>query len=144
MLNSGIKILALRDKENRYSNSRVERNKAPYPPPFKLNGGSLTRQLLNQRFFLVKLNFESFTVATMTWLTVMEYLCHKWPRYPYVLLVGNTSRSFPNSCLITGFVTRLTRRVSLVEQELPTLPEHLSSPPVLSGVRVPRSLVYVL
>jgi hypothetical protein len=25
-------------------------------------------------------HFESFTVATMTWLTVMEYLCHKWPR----------------------------------------------------------------
>ena len=22
----------------------------------------------------------SFTVATKTWLTVMEYLCHKWPR----------------------------------------------------------------
>jgi hypothetical protein len=32
--------------------------------------------------------------------------------------------------LIIGFVTRSTRRVSLVEQELPTLPEHLSSPPV--------------
>jgi hypothetical protein len=31
--------------------------------------------------------------------------------------------------------------VSLVEQELPTLPEHLSSPPVFSGVRVIRSLV---
>jgi hypothetical protein len=33
--------------------------------------------------------------------------------------------------------------VSLVEQELPTLSEHLSSPPVSSGVRVrvPRSLV---
>jgi hypothetical protein len=30
-----------------------------------------------------------------------------------------------------GFVTRLTRRVSLVEQELLTLPEHLSSPPVV-------------
>jgi len=28
-----------------------------------------------------------------------------------------------------------------VEQELPTLPEHLSSPPVFSGVRVTRSLV---
>ena len=25
-------------------------------------------------------HFERFTVATMTWLTVMEYLCHKWPR----------------------------------------------------------------
>ena len=31
--------------------------------------------------------------------------------------------------------------MSLVEQELPTLPEHLSSPPVFSGVRVGRSLV---
>ena len=38
--------------------------------------------------------------------------------------------------LIIGFVTR---RVSLVEQELPTLPEHLSSPPVFCGVRVTRS-----
>jgi hypothetical protein len=65
----------------------------------------------------------SFTVATTTWLTVMEYLCHKWPRI--------CSRSFPRSWLITGFATRLTRRVSLVEQELLTLPEHLSSPPFL-------------
>jgi hypothetical protein len=39
------------------------------------------------------------------------------------------------------FVTRLTRRVILVEQELPTLPEHLSSFPVFSGVCVTRSLV---
>jgi len=35
--------------------------------------------------------------------------------------------------------------VPLVEQELFTLPEHMSSPPVFSGVRVTRSLVlYVL
>jgi hypothetical protein len=32
-------------------------------------------------------------------------------------------------------------RVTLVEQELLTIPEHLSSPPVFSGVRVTRSLV---
>ena len=32
------------------------------------------------------------------------------------------------SRLVTRFVTRLTRQVPLVEQELPTLPEHLSSP----------------
>ena len=31
--------------------------------------------------------------------------------------------------------------MSLVEQELPTLPEHLSSPPGFSGVHVTRSLV---
>ena len=34
-----------------------------------------------------------------------------------------------------------TRRVSLVEQELLTLSEQLSSPPVFSGVRVTRSLI---
>jgi hypothetical protein len=44
------------------------------------------------------------------------------------------------SKLITRFVTRLTRQVLLVEQELITLPEHLSSPPIFSGVRVTRSL----
>ena len=38
-------------------------------------------------------------------------------------------------------LTRLTRRVPLVEKEPLTLPEHLRSSPVLSGVRVTRSLV---
>jgi len=51
------------------------------------------------------------------------------------------SRSFPHSWFITGIVTRLTRRVPLVDQELLTLPEHLSSVPVFSGVRVTRSLI---
>jgi len=84
-------------------------------------------------------HFESFIVAIMTWLTVMEYLCHKWPRI--CSTCRNTLRSFPHSWLITGFVTTLTRRVPLVEQELLTLPEHMSSPPVFSGVRGTRSLV---
>jgi len=52
-----------------------------------------------------------------------------------------TSRFIPHSPLITGFVTRVIRRVLLVEQELPTLPEHPSSPPVLSGVCDIRSSV---
>jgi len=43
-----------------------------------------------------------------------------------------TSWSFLHSWLITGFVTSSTRQVSLVEQELLTLP---------GGVRVTRSLV---
>jgi hypothetical protein len=34
----------------------------------------------------------------------------------YVPLIVNTSRSFPHSWLFTGFATRLTRRVPLVEQ----------------------------
>ena len=44
-------------------------------------------------------------------------------------------------CFITGFLTGLTRRVPLVEQGLLTLPEHMISPPVFSGVRVTRTLV---
>ena len=58
----------------------------------------------------------------------------------YIPLVVSTTRSFPHSWPITGFVARLTRRVSLAEQELLILPEHLSSPPVFSGVRVTRFL----
>ena len=42
-------------------------------------------------------------------------------------------------CCSNGFECHL--RVPLVEQELPTLPEHLSSPQVFSGVPVTRSLV---
>ena len=75
----------------------------------------------------------------MTWFTVMEYLYHKWPRI--CSTCGKHFPFFPHSWHITGFVTRLTRWVSLVEQELLTLPEHMSSPLVFNGVRVTRSLV---
>ena len=69
-----------------------------------------------------------------------RFSCHKSPR------ICSTCRKYflvltPHSWLITGFVTRLTRRVPLVEQELFTIPEHTSSPPVFSGVRDTRSLV---
>jgi hypothetical protein len=49
---------------------------------------------------------------------------------------------FTHSWLITGFVTRVTWQVPLVEQELFTLPGHLSSPLVFSGVGVTRSLIF--
>ena len=89
----------------------------------------LTRKLLNQGFLLVKLqsSLRSF------------YGRHHdlVDRYGISVSQMNTDMfhlsSFPQSRLIIGFVTRLTRRVSLVEQELLTLPEHLSSFPVLVG-----------
>ena len=61
----------------------------------------------------------------------------------YVPLVVSTSRSFPHLWLITGFVTRVTRRVPLVEQELLTLPEHLSSPLFLVGFVLLDLLFYM-
>jgi hypothetical protein len=67
----------------------------------------------------------------MIWLTVMEYLCHKWSRicstcHKYFLVLSLFTTYY-------GFVTRLTWWVPLVE--------HLSSPPVFIGVRVTLSLV---
>ena len=82
------------------------------------------------------------TVATMTWLIAMEYLCRKWPRI--CSTCRTTSRSFPHWWVINGCATRLTGQVPLVEQELLTIPEHLRSPPVSTGVRVTRSLVVCL
>jgi hypothetical protein len=62
--------------------------------------------------------------------TIYQYydVSHKHGFEAHFLLVVYTSRSFPYSWLINGFVTRLTRGVSLVELELRTIPEHLSSP----------------
>ena len=80
----------------------------------------LTRKLMNQGFLLIKLKSS------------LRKFCGR--HHGYVALVVNTSRSFPHSRLITGFVTRLTRQMPLVKQELPTLPDHLSLPSVFSGV----------
>ena len=83
--------------------------------------------------------FERFTIATMTWLTVTKYLF----TYDHIYSTCRKHyRSFPYSWLATGFVARVIRRVSLVEQKLPTIPEHLCSPLVFSEFRVARSLFF--
>jgi hypothetical protein len=93
----------------------------------------ITMKQLNQGFLLVKLK--------SSWLGWMLWNICVTNDYGYVPIVLSTSWSFPHSWLITRFGTRLTWRVPLVEQEMLTLPEHLSSPSVLSGVRVTQSLV---
>ena len=79
--------------------------------------------------------------------------CWQWNIFLFIMFWNktflyniNTTKIFiwKYSWLITGFVTRLTRRVPLVEQELLTLPEHLSSHPVFSGVRVTRALIFCI
>jgi hypothetical protein len=95
----------------------------------------LIRKLLNQGFLLVKLksSLRTFTVATMAWLTVMEYICHKWPR-----ICSTCRKHFP--IIYHRVCSRVARWVPLVEQELLTLPGHLSSPPGFSGASITRSL----
>ena len=102
----------------------------------------LTRKLLNQGFLLVKLksSLRKFYGRHHDLVDHYGISVSQRPRICSTCRI-NTSRAFPHSRLITGFVTTLRRRWPLVEQELLNLPEHLSSPPVFSGVRVTRSLV---
>ena len=65
---------------------------------------------------------------------IIEIKYHCW-------IISPVLQGFVLRILLVTHLTRLTRSVSLVEQELLTLPEHPSSPPVFSRVRVTRSLV---
>jgi hypothetical protein len=70
------------------------------------------------------------TILLVKVFIAMEYLYHKWSRIsPFVVI---SIRSCPHSGVIIGFVTRVTRRVALMKQELLTLLFHLSSLPVFS------------
>ena len=82
--------------------------------------------------------FSFFFVIALCFVPNVAPLC-------WVCLFPNVA---PLCCLfvitrfpIHDFVTRLTWRVPLVEQDLLTLSEHLRLPPVFSGVRVARSFV---
>ena len=76
----------------------------------------------------------------MTCLTVTIYLCYKWSRICSIYRSYNPA--FPHSWFISGFVTSVTWRLALVEQELYSFSEHLSSTSVFSGIRVAESLVF--
>ena len=81
---------------------------------------------LLHRFLSWRHHFESFTVTTMIWLSVTGYMCHK---LPWICSTCGKHipihSSFMHLWLITRFVTRVTRPMPLVEQDLPTLPGHL-------------------
>ena len=98
-----------------------------------------TRKLLNQGLLLVKLKssirifygrhhdlVDCYGISVSQMTTDMFYLSYALSG---LFLIHDIS------------LTRLTWRVSLVEQELLSLPDHLSSSPVFGGVRVNPSLV---
>ena len=68
----------------------------------------------------------------LSWLILTEYLCHKWQRICSTCLNPFT----------VLFVTRVTRWVPLVDQELLNLLRHLSYPLAFSRIRVVQSLVF--
>ena len=71
----------------------------------------------------------------------LQYICvsnNNW-NLPFVVM---PIRSFPHLWITTRFVNRATCRLPLVQQELLTLPKHLSAHHVHCGVRVTRSFVF--
>jgi hypothetical protein len=90
----------------------------------------LRRWLTGTRTSLICLNLP------VGWLKETHHYLFEICDHVYVPVVVSTSLSFPCPWLITGFVTRVTRRVSLVEQGLLSLTKrgHLRKPPVLVGL----------
>jgi hypothetical protein len=67
--------------------------------------------------------------------------CHQICSYSNMMGVTSGARTaYPSGA--PEFAATVTWWVSLMEQELLTLPEHLNSPSVFIGVRVARSLVF--
>jgi hypothetical protein len=77
----------------------------------------LKRKLMNQCILLVKLKSSLWKFTAPPWLgsPILNI---------YVPFAVITIRCFPRSWLIIRFITRLTLRIPLVEQELLILPEH--------------------
>ena len=102
----------------------------------------LTRKLMNQRFLVVELKsslWKYIAVATMTWIIATEYPCHKWQR---IYSVSRYRNPFLSSFMTYHMIVDKSNTTVLhVRQQLLTLPEHLSLPLVLNGVRVVQSSV---
>ena len=76
-----------------------------------------------------------FCLINILWLIKWEQIQEN------IDIIQKWSRNKTTTATTYHRVTRVTRRVTLVEQELLTLPEHMSPSPVFSGVRVTQSLV---
>jgi hypothetical protein len=98
----------------------------------------LTRKLLNQGFLLDKL--QSSLGMCYGWHLRSTCVTNDHRYVPFVVI---TIWAFPHPWLITGFVNIETWRVPLVEHDLLTLKEHLSSFLVFSGDRVARGFFVV-
>ena len=87
-------------------------------------------------FFKLLLKFHQSDNTNLFWIATKK---KKTKRDTLNLVYGKISlrNLYSDFCMVLYcFVSRETCQVSLVEQELLILPEHMSSPPIFSGVRV--------
>ena len=84
----------------------------------------------------------SFIVFKCTCIYKMLTIIGDANDYGYIAFVVITIRFFPHSWLEVGFVTKVSRLVSYVDQELLKMSEHMNSSLVVRRARVARSLVF--
>ena len=103
-----------------------------------LNIASLSRGLTYKRNQENTYTYSLRSNEQFIWLTVMEYMSQM------TTICSTCRKHFP---VLSLFMTyhRVGNYINtmgvILEQELPTLPEHLSSSPNVSGIRVTRCLV---
>jgi hypothetical protein len=85
-------------------------------------------------FLAMKLPRQVLIVVTLKSSLRKIYGCHHY-------FVNSYKISFPCSCLITGLITRVTRRVSLMKREVLSLQENSSSSPEFCWVYFAQSFV---
>ena len=95
-------------------------------------------KLLNQGFLVVKFITSKVLPPPLRLGFPLRNMCY----HGYVPFVTITISSFPHSWLITVLLIKVTRLVPLLETDLPTLPEHLSLPPVYYGFLLHNLLVF--
>jgi hypothetical protein len=120
--------LSLHSCEAHFKQEILKKNEKKLVQSFNFAFSYIDDVLLLNNFYWLSLShhFQIFTIDNMTWLTVTEHLYRVTNDHRYGPLVLSTSRSFPHSWFFTRFVTRVTRRVPLVQQKLHTLLEHLN------------------
>jgi len=84
-----------------------------------------------EAFVIYMVHYTSFMVVVLLVIYVLITLL-LWETIKYQ--IPKLSNLVKSKWLIIWFVTRVARRVPLVKQELPILPEYLCLPPVFSGV----------
>lgn len=89
-------------------------------------------------------NWDSHYVRVFDWQNICHMLLLVFKQeisIPMGTKCTPLSQSFPNSWIITVFVTNITRQLPCVQQELPTLPDHIITFPILCSFPVGWCLV---
>ena len=103
----------------------------------------LARKLLSKGFFIINLKSSLPKFYGYHYDLVSSYIISFTNEHECIPFFVIKIRPCPYLWLILRFVTRVTWRASIVEEELFTLLGHFRSHPVFWGIRIAQSLVFL-